>query len=177
MDGGPLNPYETPDAIPIEEPDGPVSLPDGPYGPYRDNRALARWVVGALLMYTGFVVFWAVIALLYAYSTTAVSSEFVERIVTVVEGASWVTLATFVLFGVWIVRSGKNAWLFHQLKRRTAARSGARYHEVITTTPGWCVGWYFIPIANLWKPYVAMREIVRASTTGQALPGYLLPFW
>ena len=30
-------------------------------------------------------------------------------------------------------------------------------------TPGWAVGWYFVPIANLWKPYQAMKEIWRAS--------------
>jgi uncharacterized protein DUF4328 len=30
-------------------------------------------------------------------------------------------------------------------------------------TPGWAVGWYFIPILNLWKPYHAMREIWRVS--------------
>jgi len=26
-------------------------------------------------------------------------------------------------------------------------------------SPGWTVGWYFIPFANLWKPYQAMEEI------------------
>jgi hypothetical protein len=26
-------------------------------------------------------------------------------------------------------------------------------------TPGWAVGWYFVPIANLFKPYQAMREL------------------
>ena len=30
-------------------------------------------------------------------------------------------------------------------------------------TPGWAIGWYFIPIASLWKPYQAMKEIWRAS--------------
>lgn len=29
----------------------------------------------------------------------------------------------------------------------------------MNTTPGWSIAWYFIPIANLWKPYQAMREI------------------
>jgi hypothetical protein len=28
-----------------------------------------------------------------------------------------------------------------------------------TMTPGWAVGWWFIPIANLWMPYRVMREI------------------
>lgn len=26
-------------------------------------------------------------------------------------------------------------------------------------SPGWTVGWYFIPFANLWKPYQAMSQI------------------
>jgi len=31
-------------------------------------------------------------------------------------------------------------------------------------TPGWSIGWYFIPIANFWKPYQAMKEIWKVST-------------
>ncbi len=31
-------------------------------------------------------------------------------------------------------------------------------------TPRWSIGWYFIPIANLWKPYQAMKEIWKASS-------------
>ncbi len=30
-------------------------------------------------------------------------------------------------------------------------------------TPGWSVGWYFVPIATLWKPFEAMKEIWKAS--------------
>jgi hypothetical protein len=26
-------------------------------------------------------------------------------------------------------------------------------------SPGWSVGWYFVPFANLWKPYQAMEQI------------------
>lgn len=172
-----LNPYDTPSVVPIDEPAGPVDLPPGPYGPYRDNLALSRWLVAALLLYAALNLFWAVVQCLYHLSVAATSSETLDRIVGGVEAASWATLATFVLFGVWIVRSGKNAWLFHQLKRRVGAHAGKRDPATITTTPGWCVGWYFIPLANLWKPCVAMREIVRNSTTGQPPPGYLIPFW
>ena len=35
--------------------------------------------------------------------------------------------------------------------------------EGLEFTPGWAVGWYFIPIANLIKPYQAMRELWNAS--------------
>lgn len=31
-------------------------------------------------------------------------------------------------------------------------------------TPGWAVGWYFIPFANLVKPFQAMRELWNKST-------------
>lgn len=34
-------------------------------------------------------------------------------------------------------------------------------------TPGWSIGWYFIPFANLWKPYQAMKEIWKASINPQ----------
>lgn len=50
-------------------------------------------------------------------------------------------------------------------------------------TPGWSVGWYFIPIANLWKPYHALKEIFKASnpeyTDNWKLAEYpsILPLW
>ena len=49
----------------------------------------------------------------------------------------------------WIYRANYNA--------RQLGASGMKF------TPGWSVGWYFIPIFNLWKPYQAMREIWKAS--------------
>jgi len=36
----------------------------------------------------------------------------------------------------------------------------------LTITPGWAVGWYFVPIANLWKPFQAMKEIWLGSHYG-----------
>ena len=46
-------------------------------------------------------------------------------------------------------------------------------------SPGWAVGWYFVPIANLWKPYQAMKEIWRVNvsdTTPSIFPWWWL-FW
>ena len=40
---------------------------------------------------------------------------------------------------------------------------GARALEF---TPGWAVGYFFIPIVNLWKPYQAVREIYTRSDPG-----------
>jgi hypothetical protein len=51
----------------------------------------------------------------------------------------------------------------------------------MTFTPGWSVGWFFIPIANLWKPYQAVKEIWEVSR-GPSAPEHsnvqpLLGWW
>jgi hypothetical protein len=43
---------------------------------------------------------------------------------------------------------------------RAFARSGLRF------TPGWAVGWWFVPVAALWKPFEAVRELWKASDPG-----------
>ncbi|BCX48180.1 hypothetical protein HAHE_20880 [Haloferula helveola] len=171
-----LNPYDTPEHAPEESGADVSKLPPGPYGAYRDNRILVRWVIGTVLLYLAFNLFWAVVNLLYTYSVTASSSELFNRIVEIAERAAWVNIISFVLFGVWINRTGKNAWLFQQLKTR-AKDPKLPKAESLSDTPGWAVGWYFIPIANLWKPFTAMRDFVRASVTVEPMPSYLLPFW
>ena len=48
-------------------------------------------------------------------------------------------------------------------------------------TPGWSIGWFFIPIANFWKPYRVMREIWdvshRSKITDSSLVGLWWGFW
>jgi hypothetical protein len=72
-----------------------------------------------------------------------------------------VYLATVVVFGMWIHRANRNARAL-----------GARHLEF---TPGWAVGWYFVPILNLWKPMQAMREIWHASQNPHAGPDESTP--
>ena len=49
-------------------------------------------------------------------------------------------------------------------------------HRKLETPPPWAVGWFFIPFANLWKPYKAMAEMARANRrSGTDLP--LGPWW
>jgi len=51
--------------------------------------------------------------------------------------------------------------------------------------PGWSIGWYFVPIATLWKPYQAMKEIWKVSKnpskwqniTGSPLLGWWWALW
>jgi hypothetical protein len=72
-----------------------------------------------------------------------------------------------VLFCIWIYRANSNA-------RQLGATD-------MQFSPGWSVGWYFIPIANLWKPYQAMCEIWQASADPahwqQQPRGAILPLW
>lgn len=50
-------------------------------------------------------------------------------------------------------------------------------------TPGWSVGWYFIPIATAWKPYQALKNIFMGSNPDHiddwynAPPPAILPVW
>ncbi len=67
--------------------------------------------------------------------------------------ANWLLLiATYVVFGMWIYRAAANVV--------AAMVPGFDY------TPGWAVGWYFVPFANLFKPFAVMRQIWNASHTG-----------
>jgi hypothetical protein len=59
-------------------------------------------------------------------------------------------ISSVVIVGMWIYRAHANLRL-----------AGGQYLEF---TPGWAVGWYFIPVASLFKPYQAMRELWNASS-------------
>jgi hypothetical protein len=58
-------------------------------------------------------------------------------------------IALIVLFCVWIHRVNSNA--------RALGAHGMRF------SPGWAVGWFFIPIMNLFRPYQIVRELWKAS--------------
>ncbi|WP_037586919.1 DUF4328 domain-containing protein [Stenoxybacter acetivorans] len=76
-----------------------------------------------------------------------------------------IELAIYVVSGIlilkWIHRANFNA---RQL--------GASEMEF---TPGWSIGWYFVPFANLWKPYQAMKEIWKASISPQDWKNQTVP--
>lgn len=51
-------------------------------------------------------------------------------------------------------------------------------------TPGWGVGWWFVPVANLWKPYQAIKELWVASDPEKGASDWrggkawtVLPWW
>jgi hypothetical protein len=64
-------------------------------------------------------------------------------------------LVTFTASGFLVLR-----WIWRSNKNLHA--TGAK----MEFTPGWAVGWYFIPFAHLWKPYQVMREIWNRTASG-----------
>jgi len=70
-------------------------------------------------------------------------------------------LTTVVIFCIWINLANRNA--------RAISAVPMQF------TPGWCVGWFFIPIANLWKPMQAMREIWQVSENPAQTPDATTP--
>jgi hypothetical protein len=76
-------------------------------------------------------------------------------------------VVTAIVFLRWI-------YILNDNKRRFEA-SGLSF------TPGWAVGWFFVPFAMFWKPYQAMKELWQVSIDPKKWqdqrPGSLLPLW
>jgi hypothetical protein len=74
---------------------------------------------------------------------------------------------TAICFLCWIYRANRNA--------RQLGATDMRF------TPGWAVGWFFVPVAAFWKPYEAMKEVWQASVdpaNWQTIPRpEILPWW
>lgn len=123
----------------------------GPRAGFRDPTELAKWT--KVFLYAGIAV-----ALVYAWDVVGdlrmgegEASQEGRTLVSIL----WILarlvigLGTPILVLTWIYRANHNA--------RQLGAADMRF------TPGWAVGWYFIPIAWFWKPYQAMTEIWRAS--------------
>src|SRR5262245_61248809 len=133
------------------------------HGGYRDAAALTKWtriflwlqlamLVVAVL--SGIAEHGVLVALRdgefeseSAAVAAATANDIRQGLIGLVQFIVVVTSA--VLFLRWIHRANWNA--------RALGAQGMEF------SPGWSIGWYFVPFANLWKPYQAMREIWRAS--------------
>jgi len=182
----PTNPYAAPVSQPTATSPSLSGAPtDGPFGPFRDNRTLAKTVI--ILLCIGFAAELATYGFLgyeFLLLTGPAAEDYFYG-----ESDFWLTisiagsailqilvyLTIIVFFAIWINRSCKNAWLFDSADRPHRPLLGPVVSRIMTVTPGWAVGWYFIPIANLWKPYGAMSEIRNASGPGKMTA--ILPLW
>ncbi|MET0272576.1 MAG: DUF4328 domain-containing protein [Phenylobacterium sp.] len=67
-------------------------------------------------------------------------------------------------------------WIYRMSRNAHAAVKG------LEIRPPWAIGWFFVPIAFLWKPFQAMSEIWRASMRPEGwrtapVPGVLRWWW
>ncbi len=86
-----------------------------------------------------------------------------------------VLLAQFLLFLATAVATLR--WIF--LANANAHALGAADMMV---SPGWAVGWYFVPLMNLAMPFIAMRELWKASARPkdwqlEPAPASILAWW
>lgn len=78
----------------------------------------------------------------------AQSQDLRQRVLTSIGFA--IEIAAIAIFLVWLYRVSKNTW--------------AIAADEITYTPGWAVGWFFVPIAGLVMPYNVVHELWRANS-------------
>ena len=144
---------------------------------YRDSRSLTNWT--SSFLYAGIAVS------VVAFGSNAMEYQLLvamrdgfapgDAAVNASDGRqAWVGLLqaavylpTMVLVLMWIHRANYNA-------RGLGAR-GLRF------SPAGSIGWYFVPILTLWRPYQAMKEIWQASLDPQNWLDrpvqWLLPIW
>jgi hypothetical protein len=149
---------------------------------FRDPTSLAKWTklslyaqmaISLVALVSGYLEYETLVALKegafdseQAAVNAAEASDSRQGLVGIVQFAV-ITVSGFLILR-WIHRINWNA-------RALGA-------ENMQFTPGWSIGWYFVPIANFWKPYQAMKEIWKASANpkeweSQAVPGTLGLWW
>ncbi|MCP3982148.1 MAG: DUF4328 domain-containing protein [bacterium] len=160
-------------------------MTDSTGGPAYRPSATIGTVAALAILFTG--VAYAAVTLADGYGRSSyptwdefdaeVSGDAEAMLLLVVGLSAFVLLVTWllgiVLFCVWLHRVATNA--------RTL---GIRNLEF---TPGWAVGYFFIPFLNLFKPYQAVKEIWQSSdpeaepdfwsNRSSSLVGYWWMFW
>lgn len=101
-----------------------------------------------------------------AITVSGARSDFRQMIVDYAQVA--VAIPTILLFAIWIYSAARNCW----------ALSKQQLHY----TPGWSLGWFFIPVMNVWKPYQAMRQTWNISndpdsSPDKPAPSLLMTWW
>lgn len=123
---------------------------DGP----RSAAGLFKWLAGSLKLFIAVEILYAAICAFLAWlylPSTEVPFTY-EQLSTIDMGIGGVTLLRLALFLFCIIMVCRVTYRL----MRNVHTVDANTPEV---TPGWAVGWYFIPFANLVMPANAMSEI------------------
>ena len=156
---------------------GPVPLTGGsPYGPMRATGGLGLSVRILLVVQSLVAAAWGVCSFYYAEQATrgrdvfwnaeGTEQSLFNDIYSLIAILLLVLfLITVVVFCVWTNKSMMNAW---------ALRKDA---SLTLMKPGWAVGFYFVPIALLWKPFEGMRQIWETTFAGEGGKNLTLLRW
>lgn len=158
-----VNPYQAPTAEPVRPP------PGGLEHHYVDQAGRVQLlggllVAGAVLGVVSIGSTWLEMQLLEQAQRGTVTladaeaNDSRQQLIAIVGVV--LHLVTIVVFAMFLVRANKNA--------------RALSSEPLEVAPAWMVWWFCIPFANLFKPYVAVREVWERSK-GAAPP--LLGLW
>lgn len=144
-----------------------------PDGKTRPVGGLARWASRALIGVAVMeVVLVLALVIVYFQPSLLPGDDGVARAGFAVQVLMWMSFAyyaigltAFVLTCRITFRAMKNLY--------TIASPDARM------SPGWTVGWYFIPFANFWLPVMGMSQIWRGShrALGEVPPSRVLTIW
>ncbi|MFT5882412.1 MAG: hypothetical protein ACI9FG_000915 [Crocinitomicaceae bacterium] len=131
---------------------------DSPYGPAKDSRGVMK-IAQAGLIFSALTSFFSIGfsgKAWMAYNTgesdflfwnsDGSESSYTEywEILNITVVISYIV--SLVLFQFWNNRSVKNSWALSENKQ---------FPEI---SPGWAVGFYFIPVVSLWKPFQIMKD-------------------
>jgi hypothetical protein len=126
---------------------------------FRDPTGLRRAATVALCAYVAFrslIAIWLLIVMPAAQPIAFLAFGYLVSL-----------YASYILAACWIYRANANAHLFDDGE--------------MTISPGWSVGWFFIPVANLVFPFRAMKEAWEASNRAAgrhaALKSPLVGWW
>lgn len=152
---------------------------------FKDTEKLTRWV-GYFLYIQVFVavVSLASLQMEYQFVNNVIDGLFLsqdqllvdatvndqrQRVIAILKLAVWIISSALILR--WIYQSSYNA---HQFE-----------NQIMVYSKGWAVAWFFIPVAALWKPYQAIKEIwlvshypndISVSSVSKLLPVWWLLF-
>ena len=141
----------------------------------RSLKGVSRWAVISLtaFMIAEFVFICISGFLIWLYLPSTVvpfSQSQLEMIDYFIIGAGIVQTALFWLSVIFVGRV-----TFRAMKNLHTV--GSKHPEM---SPGWAVGWYFVPIANLWQPAQGMSQIYNGTydAVGEATPaGSRIAIW
>jgi Domain of unknown function (DUF4328) len=144
----------------VEVPQGGSPPPDTRVatGTFRSARTRARWTMALLALTAALAI---VSAVLWAVHIGVVR-DYEQGLTDAVRAQDSENVA----FGMWgfmllMFVPTAIAWLLWQYRAHANLRALGAAN--LSYSPGWAVGWWFIPFANIVMPYLTVRELWKAS--------------